>query len=332
MLSAILSFVIALALSWHITPLIRTGAIKLNIVDRPDGKLKNQETAIPYLGGVAVFISFLFSLALTFSDFDPQVMGLLLGGSIVVMLGIIDDVGNLPPEVKLMGEVIAALAMIKCGIMIRLSFIPEWISIPLTFFWLVGMTNALNLIDIMDGLSAGVSFVSCFFLFVIAQWNHNQAIAVATLALAGSLLGFLRYNFFPAKIYLGDAGSLLLGLLLGAMAMIGRYTERSSLGLVAPLMILGVPLFEMIFVSYIRYRRGMSILRGSNDHFALRLRKWALSKQATVLLAYGISVVLGVCSLILISVTTAWAGLIVFLVIAFFLLAGYLLKKIDMTM
>lgn len=259
-------------------------------------------------------------------------MGLLLGGSIIVMLGIIDDVGNLPPEVKLMGEVIAALAMIKCGIMIRLSFIPEWISIPLTFFWLVGMTNALNLIDIMDGLSAGVSFIACFFLFIIAQWNHNQAIAVATLALAGSLLGFLRFNFFPAKIYLGDAGSLLLGLLLGAMAMIGRYTEKSSLGLFAPIMILGVPLFEMIFVSYIRYRRGMSILKGSNDHFALRLRKWALSKQATVLLTYGISAFLGVCSLILSRVTSAWAGLIIFLVIAFFLLAGYLLQKIDMTM
>lgn len=332
MITAILSFFIAFILSLQITPLIREGALKLNILDCPDGKLKNHQSAVPYLGGVAVFISFLFSLALTFSDFDPQVVGLLLGGSIAVMLGIIDDIGCLPSEVKLMGEVIAALALVKSGIIIRLTFLPVSVSVFLAFIWLVVMTNAFNLIDIMDGLSAGVAFIVCFFLFIVAQWNHNHSIATVTLALAGSLLGFLRFNFSPAKIYLGDAGSLLLGLLLGAMAMIGSYTDKSVMGLFAPLLILGVPIFEMIFVSYIRYRRGMSILKGSNDHFALRLRKWSLSKRQTVLLTYGMSIKLGACGLLLIKVPMRWGIFILLFVIMFFLLAGYLLKKIDMSL
>ena len=332
MVAAILSFFIAFLLSWQITPLIREGALRLNIVDCPDGKLKNHQSAIPYLGGVAIFISFLFSLALTFSDFDPQVVGLLLGGSIAVMLGLIDDIGCLPSEVKLMGEVIAALALVKSGIIIRLTFLPLSVSVFLAFIWLVVMTNAFNLIDIMDGLSAGVAFIVCFFLFIIAQWNRNHSIAVLTLALAGSLLGFLRFNFTPAKIYLGDAGSLLLGLLLGAIAMIGSYTEKSMAGFFAPLLILGVPIFEMLFVSYIRYRRGMSILKGSNDHFALRLRKWALSKQQTVLLTYGVSIKLGICGLLLVKLSIGWAFFILLFVITFFTLAGFLLKKIDMTL
>ncbi len=332
MVTAILSFFIAFILSWQITPLIRDGALKLNIIDCPDGKLKNQQASVPYLGGVAIFISFLFSLALTFSDFDRQVVGLLLGGSIAVMLGLIDDIGCLPPEVKLMGEVIAVLALIKSGIIIRLTFLPVSVSIFIAFIWLLVMTNAFNLIDIMDGLSAGVAFIACFFLFIIAQWNHNHSVAVFTLALAGSLLGFLRYNFSPAKIYLGDAGSLMLGLLLGALAMIGSYTETSVLGFFTPLLLLGVPIFEMLFISYIRHRRGMSILKGSNDHFALRLRKWALSKQQTVLLTYGVSIKLGICGLLLVKVPFAWAIFILLFVITFFSLAGYLLKKIDMTL
>jgi UDP-GlcNAc:undecaprenyl-phosphate GlcNAc-1-phosphate transferase len=153
------------------------------------------------------------------------------------------------------------------------------------------------------------------------------------IALSGSLLGFLYYNSEPAKIYLGDAGSMFIGMMMGAIAMIGNYTSKNVFACVAPVIILGVPIFDTLFVMYIRWRRGMPVIAGSPDHFALRLRKWRLSTKQTVLMSYGVTILLGCSGLVMIQVTANYItlGIVVSLVVGA-LLTAYFLKKIDMSL
>jgi UDP-GlcNAc:undecaprenyl-phosphate GlcNAc-1-phosphate transferase len=310
---------------------MRKAALQYGIMDKPDGNLKNHGTPVAYLGGLAVYLSFLISLALTF-NFDQQVLGLLLAGTIIVVLGLIDDFGVLSPAVKLCGQSIAVLVLIRAGISIKLGFLPWYVSFPISYLWLIGITNAFNIIDVMDGLSSGVAFICSLVLFLIGVLNSSMVIAIMAVALGGSLLGFLRYNFEPAKIYLGDTGSMFIGMMMGALAMIGNYTDKNTVACLAPILILGIPIFDTLFVMYIRYRRGMSVISGSPDHFALRLRKWRLSTKQTVVISYGISALLGSVALLMMFLGPLGAGLIVLLLVAVALFTGYFLKKIDMTL
>jgi UDP-GlcNAc:undecaprenyl-phosphate GlcNAc-1-phosphate transferase len=326
-----LTFALAFFLSLYLTPLVRKAALQFGIVDKPDGKLKQQRSPVAYLGGLAIYLSFLMSLALTFS-FDKEVLGLLLAGTIIVVLGLIDDFGVLSPVVKLCGQCIAVFALIRSGIYIKLEFIPWYVAFPLSFFWLIGIINAFNIIDVMDGLSSGVAFTCSLTLFVVGVLNGSIVIAIMAIALGGSLLGFLRYNFEPAKIYLGDTGSMFIGMMMGSLAMIGNYTSNNIIACLAPVIILGVPIFDTFFVTYIRWRRGMTIITGSPDHFALRLRKWRLSTRQTVIASYFISAMLGCAALFMMKVSGCGALLIIIILISIALLTGYFLKKIDMTM
>jgi len=327
-----LTFSLAFLLSTYVTPLVRKAALQYGIIDKPDGKLKQHKVPVAYLGGLAVYISFLISLALTFS-FDKEVLGLLLAGTIIVVLGLIDDFGVLSPWVKLFGQSIAILVLIRSGIYIRLGFLPWYLSFTLSFLWLIGITNAFNLIDVMDGLSSGVALVCSLILFVVGVWNNNVIIAIMAISLGGSLLGFLRYNFEPAKIYLGDTGSMFIGMMMGALAMIGNYTSNNLVACLAPVVILGIPIFDTLFVMYIRWRRGLHVIAGSPDHFALRLRKWRLSTKQTVIVSYIITAILGGTGLLLIQVTSDYLALwIVSSLIIAALLIAYYLKKIDMTL
>lgn len=332
MLEYVFSCVLALCLCLYMTPIIIEAALKYDIVDRPDSNLKTHRRPVAYLGGIAVYLSFLFTLALTF-EFSREVLGLLLAGTIIALLGIIDDLRPLGPKIKLAGQAIAVFVLMKSGIYVQIVFLPTAICLLLTFFWLMTTINAFNIIDIMDGLSAGVGLVIAAVLFVVAVLNGNHMIAVLTISLAGSLLGFLRYNFEPARIYLGDTGSTFLGLMLGSLAMIGSYTENNSLGCLAPPVILGIPLFDTAFVMYIRRRRGMPVIYGSPDHFALRLRKWRLSTKQTVLTSCGVSLVLGLLGITMMFSTSAVFSLTLLAgIAACALTTGWLLKKIDMGM
>src|SRR5262249_46178169 len=149
----------SLILGLYWTPLMRKAALQLGIVDQPDGKLKHQRDPVPYLGGVAVFISFLFTVGI-FTDFGQETLGLLLSGSIVLMVGLIDDFGAMTPWQKLLGQTLAAIVLIKAGIYIKLTFLPVWVAIPLTVLWVLAVTNALNIIDILDGLAAGIAAIA----------------------------------------------------------------------------------------------------------------------------------------------------------------------------
>lgn len=299
----------ALVLALYFTPLIRRGAIAYGVVDSPDGKLKQHREPVPYLGGVAVYLAFLFALAFTY-DFTREILGLLLSASIVVMLGLFDDLKVLTPSAKLTGQVVAALVMVKAGIMIRLTFLPEWLALLLTVFWIVGTTNAFNLIDVSDGLSSGTAAIAGAALATISLLNGQGTIAVLALALVGASLGFLAYNRPPAKIYLGDTGSMFLGFMLGALAMSGHYTFKHRLGAVAPAVILGVPIFETLFVMGVRAARGIPIMRGSPDHFAVRLRNNGWAAQPIALLTYAFAVLLGGLGLVICYVPLPMAAAI----------------------
>jgi len=325
------AFVLATVLSAWLTPRMREAALRFGIVDRPDGRLKQHREPVPYLGGLAIYLSFLLALSATFS-FGEEILGLLLAGSIVVLLGLIDDLGQLGPWTKLGGELIAILVLIKSGIYIKLAFLPPEFAIPLTIVWLLAVTNAFNLIDIMDGLSAGTAVVAAVALFAVAEWNGRTMAATVLAALAGSCLGFLRYNLHPARIYMGDAGSLFVGLMLGALAMINAYTEHNRVAALAPALILGVPLFDMLFVMYIRWRRGLPVMLGSPDHVALRLRKWRLSVRQTVVLSYGVTAVLGAGAVAMSLVSTTAALWILAAVVFSGLVAALCLNRIDMSL
>jgi len=323
------AFVLAGVLSAWLTPRMRQAALRFGIVDRPDGRLKQHREPVPYLGGLAIYLAFLLALSATF-DFGEEILGLLLAGSIVVLLGLVDDLGQLGPWTKLGGELVAILVLIKSGIYIKLAFLPPELAIPLTIVWLLAVTNAFNLIDIMDGLSAGTAAVAAVALFAVAEWNGRTMAATVLVALAGSCLGFLRYNLHPARIYMGDAGSLFVGLMLGSLAMINAYTERNQVAALAPALILGVPLFDMLFVMYIRWRRGLPVMLGSPDHVALRLRKWRLSVRQTVMLSYVVTGILGAAAVAM-SLLSSTAALWILAVVGVSgLVAALCLKRIDM--
>ncbi len=291
-----ITFLIALALGLYLTPLIRSGAIKYGVVDRPDGKLKQHREPVPYLGGIAIYLSFLVALAFTY-EFTKEVLGLMLGASIVVMLGLFDDLKVLSPTQKLAGQLVAASVLIKSGIMVQLSFLPTWFALALTLFWLVGVTNAINLIDVSDGLAAGVASIAGIFLYIISLWNKDTTIAMLTLALVGATLGFLAYNRPPARIYLGDTGSMFLGFMLAALAMKGQYTFEHRASAFAPVVVLGVPIFDTLFVMGVRAFLGIPLMHGSPDHFAVRMRNRGMRAGVIAFVAYLTTALLGIAAL-----------------------------------
>jgi UDP-GlcNAc:undecaprenyl-phosphate GlcNAc-1-phosphate transferase len=245
------------------------------------------------------------------------------------MLGLIDDFGVLTPATKLVGQLLAVFVLIKSGIRIEIAAFPEWLDLVLTVFWMVGLINAFNLLDIMDGLSAGVGAVSASCLLVVALLQGDQTIAVMLVALLGSLLGFLKYNWHPARIYMGDMGAMFIGLLLGAMTMIERYPGDHPLSLLTPVFIVGIPIFDTLFVMYIRYRRGLPIFWGSPDHIAIRLRHWGLSVPQIVITSYAATAVVGMVGLAMLSVSQEVGWILCAGTVGSLLIVTLLMMKVD---
>lgn len=332
LLQCLLAFGLALVISLYTTPLMRTAALRFGIVDRPDGRLKKQAEPVPYLGGLAIYLSFLLALTATRRFDSTEVLGMLLAGAIAVILGLIDDLGVLSPGIKLAGQVVAVLALINASVYIKLGFLPPPLAIILSFLWLLGIINAFNLIDVMDGLAAGVAAAASFILFLIAAVNGRQAYAILLAALCGALVGFLRYNVHPARIYMGDTGSMFIGLMLGALAMNNSYTRQNLVASVAPVVILGVPIFDMLFVMYVRFRRGLPVFLGSPDHFALRLRKWRLTTRQTVTASWAATVALGALAIAM-MLSEAPVALVILAGIALAsMVLALLLRRIDMSL
>lgn len=321
----ILSFVFAL----YWTPLMRRAALQLGIVDKPDGKLKSHDAAIPYLGGIAVYIAFLLTVGV-FTDFGQETLGLLLAGSIALMVGLIDDFGVLTPTQKLLGQALAALVLVKSGTFIRLTFIPEWVAIPLSVVWILAVTNALNIIDIMDGLAAGVAAIAAVSTAIANFMAGRPEVAFLCLVLAGATIGFLRHNYYPAKIFLGDAGSMFIGFMLAALSMNAGYTRVNLLAVISPVLILGIPLFDLLLVMFIRWRYGLPVTKGSPDHFALRLRRCKLSVRETAVTTYIVGTLLSGTALLITQLPLEWAAATMTGMLSLACLSAYLLMKVDM--
>lgn len=315
------------ALWW--TPVIRSAAVQLGILDAPDGKLKTHQNPVPYLGGLAVYVAFLLTIGV-FTNFDVETLGLLLSGTIALMVGLIDDFGVLTPHQKLLGQALAALVLIRSGIYIKLSYVPLWLSIPLTVLWILTIVNALNIIDIMDGLASGVAAVAAIGIAVANFMSGRESVALCCVVLAGALVGFLRHNFCPAKIYLGDAGALFIGFMLASLSMNAGYTQTNELAAISPILILGIPLFDLALVVLIRWRKGIPVMKGSPDHFALRLRRAGLSVRETAVLTYIAGFLLAGAALLMSQVTLEWAAGIVVAMVIVAGLSTFLLLKVNM--
>lgn len=295
----VLGFFLAFLLALAGTPMAREAAQRFGVVDAPDGRLKSQRRPVAYLGGLAVFASFLLSLGMIY-EFDHELLALLLASTIVATIGLIDDFGVLTPRSKLLGQLVAVFVLLRSGVVVDLVFLPEWLRWAVTVVWLVGLANAFNLIDIMDGLAGGIGLIAATFLLAIGLSNGRVVVAAFTVALIGALLGFLRFNFPPATIYLGDCGSLFLGLTLGSLAMVMSYTAHNPLGFLAPLFILAVPLVDTAYVTLLRLRAGRKIYHGSPDHFPLRLRRrLGGHTHRTVVVIYVAATVLGAIGLVI---------------------------------
>jgi UDP-GlcNAc:undecaprenyl-phosphate/decaprenyl-phosphate GlcNAc-1-phosphate transferase len=333
-LGFVLSFVFALSF----TPLMRNAAIQLGIVDKPDGNLKTHDRTIAYLGGLAVYAAFLMTVGVL-ADFkfssgviqlDGETLGLLLAGCIALLVGLIDDFGALTPSQKMLGQLFAALVLVKSGTYIKLAFLPVWVAIPLTLFWILAVTNAFNIIDIMDGLASGVAAVAAV---SIAAANHlagRSPQAFLAVVLAGAAIGFLRHNFHPARIFLGDAGSMFVGFMLAALSMNAGYTRVNLLATVSPIFILGIPLFDLLLVMFIRWQKGIPMTKGSPDHFALRLRRCNLSVRETTITTYVIGILLGVAALLMSNIRLEWAIVTMGSTMSLGCLSAYLLMKVNM--
>ena len=304
---------VSFALSLLLTPLVRNMAWHFGIVDQPDQQRKTHSFPIPRIGGVAIFaavngayglllIGRLSSGAIVSADL-PLVLRLLPALTIVFSIGIIDDIISVRPWIRLAVETLAATFAWIGGLHITAiagySFSGVVASFIFTVLWIVTCTNAINLIDGVDGLAAGVSLFAAVTMLIAALLDHNFPMALAVVPLAGALLGFLRFNFFPASIFLGDCGSLTLGFLLGCFGAV--WTEKSTtlLGLTAPLMVLAVPLLDVGLAVVRRLLRGQPIFVADNAHIHHKLLSLGLSPRHLLFVIYGICAFGSAASLLL---------------------------------
>lgn len=282
-----LTFILSFLLTIYGTPLAQRVAFRYQLLDQPDGKLKKQSQPVPYMGGVIVYFAFISPLSLMF-NFNQELLGILFASSILLLVGLFDDFKALTPGIKFLFQIMATYILLKSGITIDLIFFPKWLDILLSFFWILTVINAFNIIDVMDGLAASVGALASLTVFLISLYNGDFLVAILSISLAAALLAFLKFNWAPARIYLGDAGSMILGLIIGSLTMMVSYTRFNRLAFLSSVIILGVPLFDLVYVSVLRILKGKMPIWGSPDHFVLRLRKktgWTSAKTVSAVIA-----------------------------------------------
>jgi len=299
-------FLVSLAATAVGTPQIRRLALNLGFVDAPEGR-KTQEWPIPLLGGLAIIGGMLLALFLAFfliyGRIPSPVAGVLLASGLVAAVGLIDDRLQLPAGVKLAGQICGSLILIYFGIHVQLP-LPTFVNYGITIIWLVGISNAINFLDNMDGLSVGISAVAASFILLLATFEGQFLVAALAAALLGASVGFLRYNFYPATIYMGDAGSLFLGFMLAVLAMQLRFPLNSNfVTWMVPIFILGLPIFDMVLVVTSRLRRGVSPNTPGHDHISHRLVNRGFTKRESVLILYLFAGILGMVAVFITQAT-----------------------------
>ncbi|MEW6397768.1 MAG: MraY family glycosyltransferase [Bacillota bacterium] len=293
-------FLSALVLCLVLTPLVRKLALHMGAVVKPSGRSVHLRP-IPHLGGVAIYVSFTVAALLAGGAAAPVVRGTLLAGLFICLWGVWDDFSPMPAWRKVVGQLLAAGILVAHGLTIPWLVGPwdryvdlGWLEIPLTVFWLVAMMNVINLVDGLDGLAAGISCIASFTLFFVARGQGVPEALLMTTALAGCTAGFLRYNFNPARIFMGDAGALFLGLALGSVSVAGAMKTATVIAVIIPLVALGIPVLDTAFAILRRLRDGRPIYEADRDHLHHRLLGMGLSQRQAVLVMYFLSLVCGV--------------------------------------
>lgn len=321
--------IIAGLISFLITPLVIKIAHRFGAVDIPKDERRMHSKPMPLWGGIAIFTGF-FTCMFIFSNISSiKLWGLFIASVVVLITGMVDDVKPLGAKIKLLMQIIAAIILVKAGFEIKyftdffgddgLIFLGSF-GLPISVIWIVGVTNTVNLIDGLDGLAAGISAIAAVTLSYIAILNHQYEAAMITLILAGSSIGFLPYNFNPAKIFMGDAGALFLGLVLAAVSVEGALKGATALTVVVPILALGVPIFDTAFAIIRRLINGRPIMEADKGHLHHRFMSIGLGQRKTVLSMYLISALMGAGAIALLKqnwlhamVLLGLAGFVVFI-------------------
>ncbi len=316
-------FVFSVVLSLLLVPLTRKLALRYGFLSKPHPD-KAAAGPTPLLGGLAIYFSFALTILLHWAllvalknstllmRFVPEqvihyipgvvkqsgrLLSVVGGGFLITVLGLIDDKRGLSPSWKLAGQVACALAVILSGIRITL-FLPGFLpGCILTLVWIVAVTNAFNFLDNMDGLCAGVAAIASLLFFLTAAYLEQYFVALVLLAVAGSVLGFLRYNFPPASIFMGDAGSMFIGYTLACLTVVATFyspESRTFLPVVLPVVVLAIPLYDLITVTFVRWRKKLPVFKASKDHFSFRLLNLGMSSRGAVLFIYLLTFCIGI--------------------------------------
>lgn len=296
---------IALILSLLLVPGVAKLAIRIGAVDKPNAR-KVHTKIMPRMGGLAIYVSFFVVLFLS-QSMTQQLLGLFLGGTVLVIVGIIDDMKDIPAKVKLCGQIVAACIVVAFGVRVDFmtnifhgdTFFLSVFSIPVTIIWIVSIINAVNLIDGLDGLAAGISIIAATTMAIVGYASGQTAMASMAMILIGATLGFLRYNFHPAKIFMGDTGSMFLGYNLAVFAVLGVAKSFTLLSLVTPILVLAIPILDTLFAIIRRKMNHKPIFKPDKHHLHHCLLNYGFSHRDTVLIIYAVSAILALCGLIM---------------------------------
>ena len=323
------AFAIALIVSLIVMPAVISLAKRTGAMDAPNAR-KVHKKPIPRIGGLGIYIGFMTAIIFILPQFGldaemfKETTGLIVSGSLIVFLGLIDDYKNLPAVIKLIGQILAATVLVVL-FDVRINFVTDPFgdylyldnfAIPLTIFWLVGLTNTVNLIDGLDGLAAGVAAIASFTILLIALEQNFILVAVLTAALAGAAVGFLKYNFNPATIFMGDTGSMFLGFMLAGISVTGAVKSVAAIALIVPIFALGLPILDTTFAIVRRVRGGVPIFKPDKGHLHHRLLNAGFTQRQAVLLMYVVSALFGLSAIALTAVSSQIAVLILLFVVA----------------
>ncbi|MBQ2004462.1 MAG: undecaprenyl/decaprenyl-phosphate alpha-N-acetylglucosaminyl 1-phosphate transferase [Peptococcaceae bacterium] len=327
MLNDIMMALLALLISLILVPFVAKLAIKIGAVDKPNER-KVHTKIMPRMGGLAIYLSF-FAVLFLSHEMTMQHIGLLTGGTVLVLVGIIDDKTDMPAKIKLLGQIFAACIVVAAGV--RVEFMTNFIlggvfplyifSVPFTVLWIVAITNAVNLIDGLDGLAAGTSIIAAATMAISGYATGQTEMASMALILIGASLGFLKYNFHPAKIFMGDTGSMFLGYNLSVLAIMGFTKSFTVLSLVTPILVLAIPILDTLFAIIRRKMNNKPIFKPDKNHLHHCLLNYGFSHRNTVLIIYAVSAVLALCGLIMTYLNPA-QGMCLLVVISVIIIYG----------
>lgn len=315
-------------------------AIKINLIDYPGtADHKNHENPTPMIGGMVVMTTFIIMISLNLNIIDSAIKGILLSACCIFLFGLIDDYKHLNVKSKLLGQLVAAIILLAFDVKVDFFNSPEFflkvnpsmayfLNTSITIFWIIGIVNAFNLIDGIDGLAVGISILSSLFFLIISIGANQPAISLICSIILGVSIPIYYFNVSPAKIFLGDSGSQTLGLLFAAIAI--EYNplnaDQSSTWFV-PILIFAIPIFDLSLVMFSRLRRGVKIYSASNDHTFHRLQRLGFSKQRSVLTIQGISLLTGMVGFLCINLNFIIANLVFVTFIMIGIITFFLLDK-----